>query len=140
MNGRKALRTICASFAVAMGLCALACFLPDNPYQRWQLVENYDFGLFTPLRRAYERIHFDSRPIDVVVVGTSKTQLGVSAARIEQQLASRGAPANVVNFSVATAGRNAEWAVVHEAFKTKSPKIIVVGIEGFQNSLRQSRV
>ena len=56
MNGRKALRTICASLAVALGLCALACFLPDNPYQRWQLVDDYDFGLFAPLRRAYERI------------------------------------------------------------------------------------
>ena len=132
MNGRKALRTICASLAVALGLCALACFLPDNPYQRWQLVDDYDFGLFAPLRRAYERIHFDPQPIDVVVVGTSKTQLGVSAARIEQQLASHGAPANVENFSVATAGRNAEWAVVNEAFKTKSPKIVVVGIEGYQ--------
>jgi hypothetical protein len=130
MNGRKTLGIIAASFAGALAVCAAACFLPDNPYQRWQLVETFDYGLFAPLRRAYERIHFDSRPIDVAIVGTSGMQLGVSAARVEQKLADLGYPATVENFAAAAPGRNVQWAVVHELLKTKSPKVIVIGVDG----------
>ena len=131
MNGRKTLGIVAASFAGTLAVCAAVCFLPDNPYQRWQLVDNFDYGLFAPLRRAYERIHFDSRPIDVAIVGTSSgMQLGVSAARVEQKLADRGYPATVENFAAAAAGRNVQWAVVHELLKTKSPKVIVVGVDG----------
>ena len=130
-NGLNALRTICASLATALALCAGACLLPDNPYQRWQLVDSADAdgGIFANLRWAYERMHFDDRPIDIAVVGPSKTMNGVSAPRIEEQLASRGITAHVANFSAVAAGRNLQWAVVHELLKTKSPKVIVVGVD-----------
>ena len=129
MNGRKALRTIGASLATALGLCALACLLPDDPYQRWQLAEPIYGGLYTNLRLAYERMHFDDRPVDVAVVGSSRTLLGISVARVEQQLAARGLTAHVANFSSNGNGRNVQWAVVNELVKTKSPKVIVVGVD-----------
>lgn len=112
----------------ALALCALACLLPDNPYQRWQLVEPIDGGLFAKLRWAYERIHFDDRPIDVVVVGPSKTFFGASSLEIERQLSELGQQEHVANFSVPGEGRNLNWAVLNEVFKAKSPKVIVVGI------------
>ena len=78
----------------------------------------------------YERIHFDPGPIDVVIVGPSGTLLGLSAARIEERLASLGRPANVANFSLEADGRNVSWAIIDEVYKSKSksPKVIVVGI------------
>ncbi len=125
MNGAEALRTICASLAAALALCALACLLPDNPYQRWQLA---DRPLFDTLQWAYERIHFDDRPIDVVVVGPSRTFFGVSMPEVEQRLSERGQPVHVANFSVPGEGRNLHWAVLAEVFKVKSPKVVVVGV------------
>ena len=131
MNGLNALRTISASLAAGLTFAALACLLPDNPYQRWQLVDSTDVdgGLFANLRWVYERMNFDHRPIDVAVVGPSKTLNGVSAGRIEEQLAARGVKAHVVNFSAVAAGRNLQWAVVDELLKTKSPKVIVIGVD-----------
>ena len=130
MNGVRALRTILASLGAALALCAAACLLPDNPYQRWQLVDSVDAdgGIFANLRWAYERMHFDDRPIDIAVVGPSMTLNGVSSDRIEQQLAARGITAHVANFSAVAAGRNLQWAVVDELLKTKSPRVIVVGV------------
>jgi hypothetical protein len=128
MNGLGALRTICASPAAALALSGLACLLPDNPYQRWQLVA--DDGLWRNLRWDYERIHFDNRPVDVAVVGTSGTLLGVSAKRLEQQFAARGVTAHVANLSVLSIGRNIQWTVVDELLKTKSPKVMVIEVGG----------
>ena len=126
MSGLKALRLIGASLATALALTGLACLLPDDPYQRWQLT---DGTIFDQLRWAYERIHYDERPVDVAIVGPSKTLLGLSAERIAERLAERGEAANVANFSVVATGRNVQWAILDELFKTKSPKIVVVGVD-----------
>lgn len=104
----------------------MACALPDDPYQRWQLT---DGTIYDQLRWAYERIHFDERPVDVAIVGPSKSLLGLSTTRIEQQLDARGVTAHVANFSAVAAGRNVEWAVLDELFKAKSPRLIVVAVD-----------
>ncbi len=122
----KPLGTICASLIVALGLNILVCLLPNDPYQRWQLV---DGTVFEPLRSYFERIHFDPRPVDVAIVGPSKAMLGLSAQRIEEQLSALGVPEHVANFSVPAAGRNIEWAVLDELYKAKSAKVIVVGVD-----------
>jgi hypothetical protein len=122
----RILRSLGASLFVALCLNILVCLLPDDPYQRWQLVGS---TLFEPLRWSFERIHFDNRPVDVAIIGDSKTLLGLSAARIEERLSALGAPANVANFSVPAAGRNIQWAVLNELYKAKSTKVIVVGVD-----------
>ncbi len=127
MAGLKTLGIIVASLGVALALDVAVCLLPENDYQRWQLV---DGTLFEQLRWAYERIHFDPRPIDVAIVGPSKTMLGLSAERIERQLSAEGKPAHVANFSIVAAGRNVDWDIVDELYKSKSPKIIVIGVDG----------
>jgi hypothetical protein len=111
---------------VSFMCAAAACCLPDNSYQRFQLT---DGTLFNTLRYAYERIHFDSRPIDVAIVGPSRSQLGLSAPIVQRRLASLGWTANVENFSVIADGRNVEWSIVNEIFKVKSPKVIVVAVD-----------
>jgi hypothetical protein len=124
----KVWRTLGASLALAVGLSALTCLIPDNPYYRYQLL---DGSLFEPMLRAYERVHFDARPIDVVVLGSSKPQLGASATRIQQTLAAMGKPANVENFAVSATGRNIEYVLTEEILKTKSPKVIVLDVYHF---------
>lgn len=110
-------------FAVLMAVCA-AC-LPDNPYQRWQLIEDtlYENALWS-----YERVHFDPAPIDVAILGPSRARLGVSAPRIEASLAALGKPAHVANMAVIEDGRNMQWAIADELLRTKPPKVLVMAI------------
>jgi len=104
-----------------MSAVGAAC-LPDNPYQRFQLL-----GVFHQrLGWIYERIHYDPKPIDVVIIGPSKTFMGVSASEVEQRLSVLGKPANVANLSLVYQGRNAQWAILDEVYKSKSPSILVV--------------
>src|SRR5579871_2829196 len=117
---------ILAALGVALTLDSALLLLPENDYQRWQLL---DGTLYEQLRWMYERIHFDSKPIDVAILGSSRSQLGLSAAAIEHDLAQQGRPANVVNFSIVGAGRNLQWAILDELFKAKSPKVIVLMVD-----------
>jgi hypothetical protein len=116
--------TILAALAVALVLCAAACLLPENDYQRWQLQDPDG-----RLRWIYERIHFDPKPIDIAIVGSSREQLGFSAAAIEQDLAPRGRQPNVANFALPGGGRDIQWAILDELFKAKSPKVVVLGVD-----------
>ena len=117
---------ILAALGVALTLDAALLLLPENDYQRWQLL---DGTLYEQLRWMYERIHFDLKPIDVAILGSSRSQLGLSAAAIERDLAQHGRPASVVNFSIVGAGRNLQWAILDELFKAKSPEVIVLMVD-----------
>ena len=123
---RQVASTILASIAVAFVLSALVCLLPENPYQRWQLQANYMDGV---LVRDYERIRFDPKPIDIVILGSSHAQLGLSAAAVEDQLALHGKRASVANLAIGGPGQNIQWAIVDQLFKSKSPKVIVIGVD-----------
>jgi hypothetical protein len=126
MPGLKLLRLLCAAVGVAFILAAAVCLLPENDYQRWQLVDGTIYG---QVRWMYERIHFDPKPIDIAILGSSRTQLGLSAAAVERELALHGKPANVVNFSLVGEGRNIEWAILDELWKAKSPKAVVLLVD-----------
>ena len=106
-----------AAFSAAGAVC-----LPDNPYQRFQLLPVLD----QRLAWAYERIRYDPRPIDIAIVGPSKTLMGVSGAELERRLSVLGKTAQVANFSLVYQGRNAQWAILDELYKHKSPRIVVV--------------
>jgi hypothetical protein len=122
----NAMVTVGAILSTAVVFAILACCLPDDPYQRFQLL---DGTVYQSLRWNYERVHFDSTPIDVAVIGPSKPKLSISASRVEERLATLGKPAHVVNFSIVADGRNIESVIVDELYKTKRPKVLVVGID-----------
>ncbi|MGI4876305.1 MAG: hypothetical protein ACRYG4_02325 [Janthinobacterium lividum] len=109
--------------AAALLTAVAAAALPDNPYQRWQQVEN---TLFANAAWSYERIHFDPRPVDVAIIGPSRSQIGLSAPRIAERLAALGQPVTVANMSVIESGRNLEWAITDELFKVKHPKLLII--------------
>jgi hypothetical protein len=119
------LRQTLLILAIAVGLAGLACVPPDDPYQRWRLL---DGTIHANARWIYERIHFDPTSIDVIVVGPSRTGQGVNAPRLGEALARRGLPAHVVNFSLPEAGRNINDVVIEEALTTKTPKLIIIGV------------
>lgn len=123
--GLRLLGVLAGALAVAFVLLAAVCLLPENDYQKWQLQTLMD----SRLRWIYERIHFDPKPIDIAIIGPSRVQLGLSAAAIEDKLAQNGKRASVVNLAFPGAGRDIQWAIVHELFKAKSPKIIVLEVE-----------
>ncbi len=111
--------------AVAL-LCAVgASVLPGNAYQRWQLL---DGTIHANARWAYERSLFDPTPIDVVFLGPSRMGAGVNAPRLAAELAARGLPSNVVNFSLPESGRNSNWAVAEEMFAAKKPRLVILGV------------
>jgi hypothetical protein len=114
-----------AILGVALVAAAGAAALPDNPYQRWQLIEN---TLYANATWSYERIHFDPRPIDVAILGASRSQMGLSAPVVAARLAALGAPLTVANLSVVEDGRNIEWAIADELFRAKHPRVVVVMI------------
>ncbi len=122
----KLIGILAAAFLTAVAAAAL----PDNPYQRWQQVED---TLFANATWSYERIHFDPRPVDVAIIGPSRSQIGLSAPRIAEQLAALGQPVTVANMSVIEDGRNLEWAIANELFKVKHPKLLIILVSEDRN-------
>ncbi len=118
-------RKVIALLAMALGFAVVASLLPENPYQRWQLL---DGTIHARARWIYERIHYDPAPIDVAFVGPSRVGAGVNAPRLSRALAARGLPSNVVNFSLPETGRNINAAIVEEMLKTKRPRLLVIGV------------
>jgi hypothetical protein len=110
---------------IALGLAVVACLLPERPYERWQLL---DGTMHERARWIYERVHFDPRPIDVVVVGPSRIQRAIDPLQLQDLLSSPGHPVHVVNFALAQGGRDINDVIVEETLKTKRPKLIVIGV------------
>jgi hypothetical protein len=119
------LRIAWAILAISAALAVLACFLPDDDYQRWQLL---DSTIHSRARWIYERTTFDPTPIDVAVIGPSRTGKGVDAPQLAAALAARGLPDHVVNFSLPESGRNINYVVVEQLLRHKTPKLIVLGV------------
>jgi hypothetical protein len=111
--------------ATALAFAVGAAFLPDEPYMRYATL---DRTIQSRVRWIYERIYYDATPVDVAVIGPSRSEAAVSAPRLASDLARAGYPLNVVNFSLPENGRDLNWVIVKELFKTKSPKLIIVGV------------
>ncbi|HEX7943187.1 MAG TPA: hypothetical protein VF495_00895, partial [Phenylobacterium sp.] len=125
MQTLHALRGTLVILGLALLIAVGLCFLPERPYQRWQLLEG---TIHARSRWMYERIHFDPQPVDVVFVGSSRIGADVDAPRLGAALAARGLPSNVVNFSLPEAGRNINYLIFDELLKTKRPKFVVIGV------------
>ena len=121
----KLVFTILAALGVTVAIIGAVCLLPENTYQLWKSIDS-DYGR---MRWIYERIHYDPRPIDIVILGSSRSQIGFSAGLVERQLAEHGKHANVVNFGIFNLGRNLQWLILREIYKVKSPKVIVLEVD-----------
>ncbi|MGL4543417.1 MAG: hypothetical protein ACRCUI_12975, partial [Polymorphobacter sp.] len=125
MRQIPSLRIILLILGSALLFVAGSLLLPTNAYQRYG-----QFGgtIYANLGWVYERIHFDPAPIDVAVLGSSRTMLAISAPRLEAGLAARGINARVANFSVVGNGRNINAMVVNELLANKRPALLILEI------------
>src|SRR5271166_2505134 len=121
----RAFRKTMIILAVVVACSVVASAMPEDPYQRWQLL---DGTIHDNARWIYERSRFDPTPIDVAFLGPSRMKAGVNAPQLSQALAARGLPSNVVNFSLPEAGRNINLAVAEEMFAHKRPGLLVIGV------------
>ena len=121
---RLMLRTFYVLVAAVLFAVA-ATFLPDNPYLRFQALDGTIYGW---LRHDYERAHFDPRPVDVVILGSSRTARGIDPEVMEQTLRQAGHPATVYNTSVVGEGRNIQWVIFRQMLAAKQPKLVVISI------------
>ena len=124
-NGFHSTRISLMILATALFCAIAAAFLPDDPYQRSQLL---DGTIHRKSRWIYERVHFDPTPIDVVAIGSSRIGAGFNAPRMQDLLAARGIHANVVNFSLPEAGRDINYAVFEEVLEAKRPKLLILSV------------
>lgn len=129
---RRASWSVALIVGFAVLLAVAAAMLPDRPYRRWSSLHG---TIYAETQWIYERCRFDPTPIDVAVVGTSRSREGVSAPRLEADLDARGPPLHVVNFSLVQAGRGSDLAMLDELLREKKPRLIVYEIQEYPNRL-----
>jgi len=115
-------------FAICfMSYCVLSYLLPHDRYVRYQQLRDSD--LFRS-RWVYERIHYDKTPIDVAIIGSSRTETSVSAPILEKELSEElGRPIHVANLAIPQEGRNLHYLVARELVQNHpETRIILVSV------------
>ncbi|MBB6226865.1 hypothetical protein [Polymorphobacter multimanifer] len=108
--------------SILAGYAALAAF-PHDPYIRYQSFKGTIFGRLTWI---YDRIHHDVAPIDVVVLGSSRSGAAVVPPLLEEALAARcGRPIKVANFALPASGMDIRLTLLDELLETKRPRLVV---------------
>lgn len=118
-------RTFATIVAVAAVVAVAAASLPDDPYMRFATL---DHTIQNRVRWIYERIWFDPAPIDVAIIGPSRSGAGVNSPRLQADLARLGRPLRTVNFSLPENGRDLNWVILQQLLMTKHPRLIVIGV------------
>ena len=118
-------------FLALTGATLLAAFaavlvLPHDPYIRYQ---SFKGGLFDRLDWIYERIHFADTPIDIALIGSSRTGRGVVPTLLEAELDRRGAgDLRVANFSMPAAGMDVRLVKARELLETRDVRLMVISV------------
>ncbi len=117
-------------FLIATAATFLAGFigmslLPHDPYIRYQTMQGTIFERATWM---YERLHFDPAPVDIVLVGSSRTARGIDPGALEAALAAQGLPRHVVNLSLAASGYDLQLTLAREALEAREVKLLVVSL------------
>jgi hypothetical protein len=127
-------RGLLALFVAAFLLCcAASLLLPHDRYIRYQQLAG------TPLAPGvwiYERLHFDPTPIDIAIVGASRTEIGISAPQMERVLAAKlGRTVHVANLSLPQDGRDLHYELTRELIATH-PEVKLILLSLTEHSAR----
>jgi len=129
-TGRGLLALFVAAFLLC---CAASLLLPHDRYIRYQQLAG------TPLASAvwiYERLHFDPTPIDIAIVGASRTEIGISAPQMERVLAAKlGRTVHVANLSLPKDGRDLHYELTRELIATH-PEVKLILLSLTEHSAR----
>ncbi len=122
----KSLALMAVGFALALGLTLL---LPANRYIRYQQAND---SIMFHIQWIYERICYDTAPIDVAVVGASRLEAGVSPTILSETLSGAvNRPVHVANLSLVKPGRDLTYEIVKLLLRYHPEvKIIVLSDDG----------
>jgi len=111
----------CASTALVV-----LCSLPHDKYLRYR---DANIGAAGKPRWIYERVHFDTAPIDIAFLGTSHTLNGIDSEIVSDELTSRwGRPVQVCNLSLPYLGRDLQLSLAKELFRVRKPQALVIEV------------
>ncbi len=128
------LRFFLLTFAIGLAVLVLLVSLPHDRYHRFQ---SYDNGTTRKADWIYERLHFDATPVDVAILGTSRSGAALSGPGIEAAFCEvTGRRIHVANLSIPQTGRDIHYIIGRELFRTKTPR--VVSLELNENQWRWS--
>lgn len=121
------------SFLATLVLTALAtltgmALLPHDRYLRYQQLAHESVH-YLRAKWIYERIHFDSTPIDVAFFGTSHTQSGIDSQLVEDRLNTSGVEQHVVNFAIPHLGRDLHYLLARELIENRTVKKLVIELQ-----------
>jgi hypothetical protein len=113
--------------AVFLAAFAGTLALPHDPQLRYQ---SFNGTIFDRLGWVWDRIAHDDTPIDVIVVGSSRSARGVNAAAVEAALADLGRPGlHVANISEPAAGMDIRLTKLRDAFAHHPEiRLVVLGV------------
>lgn len=115
-------RFAAAMAATVLALTAATLLLPVDPYVRYQAL---DGTIYARARWIYERIHFDDAPIDVLVLGSSRSGAGIYPTLLEPALAARGLDLSVANFALPSSGFDLRETLLREVLSEKRPRLVL---------------
>ncbi|MDE8652203.1 hypothetical protein [Novosphingobium album (ex Liu et al. 2023)] len=102
--------------ACFLTFCGLALLLPHSRYIRYQQLAG---SAMAPGVWIFERTRFDRTPIDVAIVGASRTEVAISAPRLQAILSHRlGRPIHVANLAMPKDGRDLHYALTRQLLET----------------------
>lgn len=111
--------------ATALVLFAMISFIPDNPYVRYQMLNG---TIYDGLKWDYERIEFDATPIDVAILGNSRSGAAIDGPLLESLINQNGGTNHVANFSVPANGLDVQYSLAKRLLEKKSPRIILISL------------
>ena len=119
-----------AAIIFTLTLLSASVVAPVDPYYRWQ---ELTAGTTRIGDWIYERLHFDPKPIDIALIGTSRTQTALSAPDIEHTYCEMtGRQIHVANLAVPETGRNMQYVIAKAAISAKKPAITFVELNEYE--------
>ncbi|MEO0586227.1 MAG: hypothetical protein AAF078_01180 [Planctomycetota bacterium] len=116
-------------FAFAVVWAVVLVALPDDAYVRFQQLG----GDFVKAQWVYERIVFDDAPIDVAVLGTSRTMDAVDSGMLSEAVSAAGTPIVAANLAVPQHGRNLHRAFLERALEHKAPALVLIEVREIED-------
>lgn len=112
-------------------ILSMSVLTPHERYYRYQALDN---GTTRKADWIYERLHFDPTPVDIALIGTSRTGGALSAPIIEARYcAMTGRRIHVANLSVPETGRNLHYVIAREAVRTKAPALTIIELNDYES-------
>jgi len=121
------------ALGLALGFGAMLALVLSLPFDRYIAAQRSAGSEMFHARWVYERIHFDPAPIDVAIIGSSRTEAGISPVVMSQELSRKlGRAIHVANLSVVKPGRDYHDLLVRDLLDAHPEvRLIVLSDDGY---------